>query len=229
MFNENIDQSAWDYLMASPRNQAARSRTLANTGPVVIFPLLRAGLRVAQEFNPLQVHGVANFDRQAAEGSWVHGIANPMLESIYAVVHAIGQPAYDALCRALWEPDDRFKLLACLILLQEQHPSRRMLRGIQDWWTLNIGVDLATLDHLSVDVLYRTLKAQRASDAEKRYFRDGGAVMMLCTLLARGGDPRFQQLQSDFYRNIGVSVAAGDERTRNTGLLFLVRRELSHD
>jgi hypothetical protein len=189
---------------------------------VVIFPLLRAGLRVAQEFNPLQVRSVANFDRQAAGAAWVHNIAEPMLESIYAVVRAIGQPAYDALCRALWEPDDRFKLLACLVLFQETHPSRRTLRGIQDWWAVKVGVDLATLDHLSVAVLYRALNAQRDSDADKPYFRHGGAVMMLSILCARGGDPRFQQLQSDFYRDLGVTVAKGDERSRNTGLLFLV-------
>jgi hypothetical protein len=215
--------------MGSPRDQAVLGNILLKAGAAAIFPLLRAGLRIVREFNPLRTKGVIPNDHQAAELVWIYKIAEPMLESIGVLVKMIGQPAYDELCRALWELNEHFKLLACLVLFQELHPSRRTLRGIRDWWVVNVGVDLSTLDHLSVQVLYTTLNVQRQSDSDKPYFRDGGAVMMLNTLLARGGDPRFQQLQGDFYRDAGISVAEGDERTRNTGLLFLARRELSYD
>ena len=228
MSSENLDQLAWDYLMGSPRDQAESGHILAYTGAAAIFPLLRAGLRALQEFNPLRTPGVANPDHQVAESTWVYQIAEPTLESMYAVVNQIGQPASDALCRALWEPGELFKLMACLILFNVPHPNRRTVRGIRDWWAVNVGVDLQTLDQLTIPTLFRALDAQTADESDQRYFRDGGAVMMLSTLLARGGDPRFQELQRDFYRESDVSLAEGDERTRNTALLYLVRHEPFH-
>lgn len=101
MASQNLDQIAWAYLMSSPHDQTALGTGLVNAGAAAVFPLLRAGLRVAQEFNPLQTRGVNPFDRQAAESTWVYEIAEPILASIHAIVSAIGQSAYDALCRAL--------------------------------------------------------------------------------------------------------------------------------
>lgn len=229
MSRENLDQLAWAYLMASSRDQPSLGEILIGNGGRAVFPLLRAGLRTAQEFNPLQARSVmANSDRDAAESLWVNAIAEPMLKSIFTIVRQIGQSAFDALVRALWEPDEHFKLLACVVLFQAQQPSQRTVRGIRDWWAINVGIDLETLDDLTLPILMKALEAQPVQESEKRYFRDGGGVMILTILLGRGGDPKFANLQSEFYGSQGFSMAHGDERTRNTALLYMIRKPTSH-
>lgn len=193
-----LDQIAWDYLMGSPRDQATWANILVNAGAAAVFPLLHAGLRIARDFNPLQ--GVVRSDREVAESTWVYQIAEPMLESICAIVNTVGQPAYDALCRALWEQDERLKVLAALVLLQEGKPSARTTKQVQD----------------AFNIITR-------NDRDKKYFMQSGIFVILSHVLARGGDPKHQLALQQWATEHQMSVEQVIEASRNSGLIYLIR------
>ncbi len=197
---QNLDQLAWDYLMGSLRDQVALSNTLVNVGAAAVFPLLRAGLRVAQEFNPLETPGVKRLDRQTAEQVWIYEIAEPMLRSIYTVISAIGQPAYDALCRALWDPDERLKVFAAVALLQDPHPSSRTARQVQD-----------------------AFNQITSKDRGKKYFMQSGIFIVLSHILAQGGDAKHQQALREWAADHQMNEDQVLEVSRNTLLLYLIR------
>lgn len=200
MSSQNLDQIAWNYLMGSPREHVVLGNTLVNAGATAVFPLLRAGLRVAQEFNPLQTPGVKPLDRQAAESVWLYQIAEPMLKSIYTIVNAIGQPAYDALCRALWDPDDRLKVFAAVVLLQEPQPSLRTAKQVQD-----------------------AFNRITSKDRSKKYFMESGIFVALSNILALGGDTRHQEVLQDMAVKQNCTPQQLIEATRNTLLVYLIR------
>lgn len=118
MAAQNLDEAAWDYLMSSPSDQLSLRNTLINAGMNSIIPLLHAGVRALREFNPLKTRGVKRFDYQVAENIWIFAIAEPVLESVRVVVDAIGQPAYDSLCRVFWDNNEHLKVFAAIILIQ---------------------------------------------------------------------------------------------------------------
>jgi len=201
MENQNLDQVAWDYLLGSPRDQEVARHVLINAGAAAIFPLVRAGLRTAKEFNPLQTRSVmANNDRQGAETLWIRGIAEPMLDNIYAVVTAIGQPAYDALCRALWEQDGKLKVLAAVVLLHGKQLTERTIKQVQDAINRNAPVN-----------------------RNKEYLVQTRIFILLSNALALNGDPKHQQLLQHMMKESQLSIEETIERTRNTGLLYLIR------
>lgn len=197
---QNLDQIAWDYLMGSPRDQATLGKVLVNAGTAAVFPLLRAGLRVAREFNPLQTKGVKPLDRQLAELTWIYRIAKPMLESIHTIVSDIGQPAYDALCRALWEKDEQIKVFAAIVLLQEPYPTSRTTKQVEE-------------------AFYQIT----SNDHNKRYFIQSGIFMALSHILARGGSNRHQQVLQKLADDNEMSEEEFIELVRNTLLLYLIR------
>lgn len=198
--SQSLDQIAWDYLTGSPRDQIVLRNTLVNAGAAAVFLLLRAGLRIAQEFNPLRTPAVKPIDRQAAERTWLYNIAEPMLESTYAVISTIGQPAYDALCRALWERDERLKVLAAAVLSLERQPSVRTTKQVQDAFNM-----IAVNDH------------------DKKYFMKSGIFMALSHILAQGGDPKHQQVLREWAVNHQMSEDQVLEASCNTLLLYLIR------
>lgn len=200
MATQSLDQVAWDYIMASPRDQVLHSRVLINAGATAVFPLLRAGLRTVQDFNPLHTQGGARPDRQAAESIWIYQIAEPTLKSIYMIMKAIGQPAYDALCRALWDSDDRLKVYAAVILLQEPHPTSRTAKQVQD-----------------------AFNGITSRDRNKKYFMESGIFIALSNILALSGDTRHQKLLEDTAAEQSHIVEQALETTRNTLLLYLIR------
>lgn len=132
MAAQNLGKAAWDYLMSSPSDQLPLRDTLINAGVSSVIPLLHAGVRALQEFNPLKTRGVKPFDYQVAENVWIYEIAEPVLAGVQVVVNAIGQPAYDSLCRVFWGNNEHFKIFAALILIQTQRPSRRTIEHIRE-------------------------------------------------------------------------------------------------
>lgn len=200
MSAQNLDQIAWDYLTGSPRDRATLADILVNAGMAAVFPLLRAGSRVVREFNPLQASSVKPLDRQSAESTWVYKIAEPMLESIDAIVNTIGQPAYDALCRALWEQDERLKVLAAAVLSLKRRPSVRTTKQVQDAFNM-IAIN----------------------DRDKKYFMKSGIFVVLSHILAQGGDPKHQQVLREWAVNHQMSEDQVLEVSRNTLLLYLIR------
>jgi hypothetical protein len=204
MSSQNLDQIAWDYLMGSPRDHDALGSELVNTGAATVFPLLRAGLQTVQDFNPVRTQGVARTDRQAAESIWIYQIAEPLLKSIYTIVNAIGQPAYDALCRALWEQDERFKVLSAIVLLQEKQISSRTAKQVQD-----------------------AFNSLALNDRTKKYYMESGIFILLSHILAQGGDPKHQQVLREWASNHQMSLEQVLEVSRNTGLKFLLYRGVS--
>ena len=200
MAGQNLDQIAWDYLMSSPRDQMALGTILVDTGARAVFSLLRAGLRAVREFNPLQTKGVKPLDRQSAELTWIYHIAEPMLESIHAIVSDVGQPAYDALCRALWEEDEQIKVFAAIVLLQEPHPTSRTTKQVEE-------------------AFYQIT----SNDRNKGYFMQSGILIALSHILAQGGDARHQQALREWAADHQLSEEQDLEISRNTLLLYLIR------
>jgi len=195
-----VDQIAWDYIMGTPRDQETCSHALIKVGPPAIFPLLRAGLRTTQEFKPLQT-SVWEQKATDAESAWIYQIAEPMLKSIYTIVNAIGQPAYDALCRAMWErQDERLKVLAAIVLLQEEQPSSRTVKQVND-----------------------TFKMLWENDQSKKYFKQSAIIVILSHFLAHAGDSGHQQALRVGASQLNVSVEQAVVMSRNTGLLYLIR------
>jgi hypothetical protein len=199
MANQNFDQLAWDYLMDSPRDQSVLRNTLVNAGAPVIFPLLRAGLRTTQEFRPLD-RSVMDQKSTDAESTWIYQIAEPMLKNIYTIVNAIGQPAYDALCNALWDQDERLKVLAAIVLLQEEQPSPRTVKQAKN-----------------------TFNMLWENDQSKKYFKQSGIILILNHFLAHAGDSAHQQALRVGASQLNVSVEQAVVMSRNTGLLYLIR------
>lgn len=207
-----LDQIAWNYLMGSPRDQAVQRDALINAGAATIFLLLRAGLRTTQEFKPVRARGDSTQnDRKPAksvgyqvvtepESVWIYQIAEPMLESIYAIVRAIGQPAYDALCRALWEQDERLKVLAAVVLMQERQPTARTIKQVQE--------------------AFNTIWL---NDSNKKYFKQSFICIILSHFLARTGNSQHQQALREGANELQVSEEHAIEMTRNAGLLYLIR------
>jgi hypothetical protein len=197
---QNLDQLAWDYLMSSPRDQAALGSMLVSAGAAAVFPLLRAALQTAREFSPLRTQGVAHPDREAAESVWIYQIAEPMLKSIYTIMNAIGQPAYDALCRALWESDFRMRVWAGLVLFQDKHPNSRTTHALKD-----------AFDHIGRD------------EGLSKANIESGLMIMLSVLMARGGDSRVQSTVTDFIRQNAANERDFDAITENTAFKYLLR------
>ncbi|MEM4203885.1 MAG: hypothetical protein QXS54_07435 [Candidatus Methanomethylicaceae archaeon] len=200
MSGQNLDQIAWDYLMGSPRNREVCGTMLVHAGAAAVFPLLRAGVQVVHEFNPLRTRGVKPLDRQAAESTWIFDIAKPMLADIYAIVSAIGQPAYDALCRALWTQDEHLKILVTAVLMQELYPTPRTTQQIRE-------------------AFYQII----SNDRDKRYFRESGIAIALSHILAQGGDAKHQQVLREWAASHQMSEEQVLEASRNTLLLYLIR------
>jgi len=195
-----VDQIAWDYIMGTPRDQETFSHALIKVGPPAIFPLLRAGLRTTQEFKPLQT-SVWEQKATDAESAWIYQIAEPMLKSIYTIVNAIGQPAYDALCRAMWKrQDERLKVLAAIVLLQEEQPSSRTVKQVND-----------------------TFKMLWENDQSKKYVKQSAIIVILSHFLAHAGDSGHQQALRVGASQLNVSVEQAVVMSRNTGLLYLIR------
>lgn len=200
MASQNLNQIAWDYLMSSPHDQLALGTILVNAGAAAVFPLLRAGLRAVREFNPLRTPGVKPLDRQSAESTWVYEIAEPILASIHAIVGAIGQSAYDALCRALWEEDERLKAFAAIVLMQEPCPTSRTTKQVEE-------------------AFYQIT----SNDRNKRYFMQSGIFMALSHILAQGGDAKHHQVLREWAAAHQMSEEQVLETSRNTLLLYLIR------
>lgn len=131
MAAQSLDKTAWDYLMSSPSDQLSLRNTLINAGMNSIIPLLHAGVRALREFNPLKTRDVKHFDYQVAENIWIFEIAEPVLASVRVVVDAIGQPAYDSLCRVFWDNNEHLKVFAAIILIQASRPSPRTIEHIR--------------------------------------------------------------------------------------------------
>jgi len=194
-----IDQIAWDYIMGTPHNQEQSARSLIKVGAPAIFPLLRAGLRTTQEFRPLD-RSVMDQKSTDAELAWIYQIAEPMLKSIYTIVNAIGQPAYDALCNALWDQDERLKVLAAIVLLQEEQPSPRTVKQTKD-----------------------TFNMLWENDQSKKYIKQSAIIFVLSHFLAHSGDPAHQQALRVGASQLKVSEEQAVVMSRNTGLLYLIR------
>lgn len=194
-----VEQIAWDFIMGTPREQETLSYALIKVGAPAIFPLLRAGLQATQEFRPLD-RSVMGQKATDAESTWIYQIAEPMLKSIYTIVYAIGQPAYDALCRAMWERDERLKVLAVIVLLQEEQPSPRTVKQAKD-----------------------TFNMLWENDQSKKYFKQSGIILILNHFLAHAGDSTHQQALRVGASQLNVSVEQAVVMSRNTGLLYLIR------
>ena len=186
-----LDDVAWRYLMGSFSEREEHGPTLIHAGAPAIFPLLRAGVRDAKEGYP------SRMDRKTAEMIWVDTTVEPMLNDIYAIVQAVGQPAYDTLCRAFWQEDENLKVLAALVLLKEQDPGSRTTKQIHKAFI-----------HIA------------SNDRDKKQFRQSGVFIILSYILARGSDPEHQQLLQGLIAKHPTDV---EEVIRNRSLLFLVR------
>ena len=196
---QNLDQMAWGYLMASSRDQKLYSHELIDAGASVIFPLLHAGLRTTRDFRPSDRSA---WDQKAtdAESAWIYQIAEPMLKGIYTIMDAIGQPAYDALCRAMWDQDERLKVLAAIVMLMEEQPSPRTVKQVQE----------------TCNMLWE-------NDQSKKYFRQSCILIILSYFLAQAGDSVYQQALRDAASQLKMSDKQAIEASRNTGLLYLIR------
>ena len=195
MSDRNLDQLAWDYLMASPREQGQLSQLLIEKGAPSVFPLLRAGLRTIQEFPPARTS-----DADSARTAWIYQIAVPMLESIHQIVKSIGQSGYDALCRALWDQNERLKMLSATILLQEPNLSSRSHKQIEE-------------------VFYETTSKELS---KKAFGRDAFAIALSNTL-ARGGSAQHLKLLQEMAKEYTYTFEQVIETTRNTLLLYLLQ------
>ncbi len=199
----SLDQVAWTYLMTYPPEKEQHAQALIQHGATAVFPLLRGAVRATVEFNPRTIsqdraRGVV--DWEAAETVWINNIGLDLIQSVYDIVTRIGQPAQDALCRALWESDERMRIWASLILLQDKHPNSRTTRAVRD-----------VSDHLG------------RNEGSSESLIESGLMVMLTVLIARGGDTRVQSIVADFIRQNAANERDFDAITENTGLKYLLR------
>jgi hypothetical protein len=194
MATQTLDRVAWDYMMVSPRDREQYYRLLIDSGATSILPLVHAGLRTIQEFPPARIQ-----DHQASRTAWIHSIAVPMLENIYAVVTSIGQPGYDALCRALWNQDARVKLLAAVSLLQEPRPNLRTTKQVEE-----------------------VLNEMTSRGINKKAPFEHQIIMALSNILAQGGYEQHIRILKEMGKEHNYSFEQVIETTRNTLLLSLI-------
>ncbi len=207
MFGQtNLDQLAWDYIQAPTLYRSEQREALIRSGAAAVYPLLRAGLRSIAEFKTdyfipsVEMSKQSEFGEGFAYHFWLEMKKDFVREHIYDIVAAMGQPAMDALCRALWESDEGIQVLAALTLFEEEKPSSRTVKGVKDAFK-------ALMDNWP-----------------KKFLLDSNVIALLYMVLARGGDDESERFVTDFIAKRDMSVEEYVEKSRNTSLVYLLER-----
>jgi hypothetical protein len=204
---DSLEELAWNCLDAPGLELApTQSAALISAGANSVFPLLRSGLRWIAQYGEERARDFIEVNKDSSAGAvfaalLLHSTTDIIiLGRINNIVRAVGQPAADALCRALWERDERMQLLAALLLSEEEHPSQRTLKGVED-----------TLKTLGIRP------------------KEGSGVLLfrlLLSVLASGGDTRYIHIEQGILKLEGTNKDAYRIHLHGATLNYLFRSVL---
>jgi len=185
----DLDELAWKYLTGPRPHYSEEREAVIKAGAAIVFPLLRACLRYFEHYRITYFKDLVKEASKSRLGkdfvyhAFIEATASSFVEDVVETVSTIDQPAWDSMCRALWENHNGMKILAAIMLSHFQSHSTRTIKRVEE-----------------------ALVNIEFNDRNKEYVKNSGIRLLLALVAEPAGTPEVKQFIQSIAREHSLPV-----------------------